>query len=61
MEAMRTGSLPVYKKPTRDCHRDSSFFNMCQLHEQDADWEEFRDAVFLKRDPYDRYRMLKSA
>ena len=60
-EAFRTGLLPLYKNPTRDCHWDCSFFNMCQLHEQDADWKEFRNAVFLKRDPYDRYRMLKSA
>lgn len=57
----REGSLPVIKNPTRDCHWDCAFFNMCQLHEQGSDWEELRDAVFLKRDPYDRYRMLKSA
>lgn len=61
MEGMRNGSLPLYKNPTRDCHWDCSFFNMCQLHEQNVDWEEFRDAVFIVRDPYDRYRMLKSA
>lgn len=61
MEGMRSGDLPLFKNPTRDCHWDCSFFNMCQLHEQDSDWEEFRDAVFIKRDPYDRYRMLKSA
>lgn len=61
MEGMRSGDLPLFKNPTRDCSWDCSFFNMCQLHEQNVDWEEFRDAVFIKRDPYDRYRMLKSA
>ena len=61
MNAMRTGDLPLYKNSNRDCHWDCMFFNMCQLHEQNVDWEEFRDAVFMVRDPYDRYRMLKSA
>ncbi len=61
MDGYRSGALPVIKNVTRDCHWDCSFFNMCQLHEQGAEWEEFRDAVFLKRDPYDRYRTLKSA
>ena len=61
MEQFRTGALPLYKTPTRDCEWDCQFFNMCQLHDQGSDWEEFRDAVFLVRDPYDRYRMLKSA
>lgn len=60
-EKYRTGELPLTKTPTRDCSWDCAFFNMCQLHEQGTDWEEFRDAVFLVRDPYDRYRMLKSA
>ena len=57
----RDGTLPVTKTPTRDCEWDCAFYNMCLLHEQSGDWTEFRDAVFLKRDPYDRYRMLKSA
>ena len=61
MEGMRTGALPLYKNPTRDCEWDCQFFNLCQLHEQGQDYEEFRDAVFIKRDPYDRYRTLKSA
>lgn len=60
-DAYRNGQLPVIKNPTRDCAWDCAFFNMCQLHEQQQDWEEFRDAVFMVRDPYDRYRMLKSA
>lgn len=61
MAQFRSGALPLYKNPTRDCHWDCSFFNMCQLHEQGTDWEEFRNSVFLVRDPYDRYRTLKSA
>lgn len=61
MEQFRTGSLPLYKTPTRDCEWDCEFFNMCQLHEQGQDYEEFRNAVFKRLDPYDRYRTLKSA
>ena len=61
MEGYRSGALPVIKNVTRDCPWDCPFFNMCMLHEQGAEWEEFRDAVFLVRDPYDRYRTLKSA
>lgn len=61
MERFRDGSLPLFKNPTRDCHWDCAFFNMCQLHDQESDWEEFRDAVFRVMDPYDRYRMLKSS
>lgn len=61
MEQFREGTLPLYKNPTRDCHWDCAFFNMCQLHDQSSDWEEFRDAVFMRRDPYDRYRLLKSS
>jgi diadenosine tetraphosphatase ApaH/serine/threonine PP2A family protein phosphatase len=59
--AYDTGLLPLVKNTTRDCSWDCQFFNMCQLHEQQADWVDFRDAVFMKRDPYDRYRLLKSA
>jgi hypothetical protein len=59
--AYDSGALPLIKNTTRDCSWDCPFYNMCLLHEQQQDWEQFRDAVYLKRDPYDRYRMLKSA
>lgn len=62
MERFRTGEQVPYKNPTRDCSWDCPFYNMCELHEEGgADWQEFRDAVFTRLDPYDRYRMLKSA
>lgn len=56
-----TGGKLLYKNPTVDCSWDCQFREMCELHEQDADWEEFRDARFVVRDPYDRYRLRKSA
>lgn len=61
MEAFRSGEVKPYKNPTRDCSWDCPFFNMCMLHDQGAAYEDFRDSVFMVRDPYDRYRMLKSA
>jgi hypothetical protein len=57
----RTGELAVTKTPTKDCVW-CPFFQMCQLHESDADWKEFRDAMFTRRDPYADHRLaLKSA
>lgn len=61
MNMYRDGQLELIKTGTRDCHWDCAFFNMCQLHEQTTDWQEFRDAVFIVRNPYDRYKLAKSA
>ena len=62
MEAIRSGQLKIIKTPTMDCPWDCAFFAMCQLHESDADWKEYRDAMFHKRDPYTDHRLaLKSA
>jgi hypothetical protein len=61
MERFRSGEIDLYKNPTRDCSWDCPFFNMCMLHDQGADWDEFKDGVFMVRDPYDRYRLRKSA
>jgi hypothetical protein len=45
-----------------DCSWDCPFFAMCQLHETDADWEEYRDAMFHRIDPYSDHRLaIKSA
>lgn len=55
------GPSSLYKNPTRDCEWDCPFYNMCQLHDAgSADWTEFRDAVFIRRDPYERYRKSAS-
>jgi hypothetical protein len=57
MDAVRFGDLPVYKNPTKDCSWDCGFYQMCLLHESGGpDWEEYRDAVFTKRDPYADHR-----
>src|SRR6478736_611391 len=52
MEAMRNGTLPIYKRPTRDCSWRCEFYKMCMLDEAGADVEEYKEAVYRKRDPY---------
>jgi hypothetical protein len=56
MEKFRSGELPIIKNPTKDCSWDCAFYDMCLLHERGDDWEEYRDAVMVKGDPYEPYR-----
>lgn len=56
MNAVRNGLLPITKTPTQDCSWDCSFFEMCQLKQAGVDWEDFRDAVYVVRDPYEDHR-----
>lgn len=56
MDEMRKGNLPLYKNPTKDCSWDCDFFDMCELQESTPDWEEYRDAMFVVRDPYADHR-----
>lgn len=55
--AYRSGSLPIIKTPGEHCAW-CPFREMCELHEQRASWEEFRDAVFFVRDPYADHRKV---
>lgn len=52
MEAIRNGTLPITKNPTKDCKWDCPFFEMCELHESGGDWKDFRDAGYARSDPY---------
>lgn len=55
MAKMRSGEIPLYKNPTRDCSWDCSFFNACILHEQGGDFDEFLRAAYKRQDPYMRH------
>lgn len=55
MNAVRYGNLPVIKNPTMECSW-CDFFNMCELDEQNADIEEFKEAAYTVRDPYLAHR-----
>lgn len=61
MNEFRSGSLALYKNPTRDCSWDCPMYNLCELDERQQDVKEFREAVFNVEDPYGRYRLRKSA
>lgn len=61
MQLVRAGILPVTKNPTKDCAYDCPFLNMCQLHEANDDWQDFRDAVFIVEDPYAAHRRKSAA
>lgn len=56
MEWMREDPDRLYKTPTRDCSWDCSFFNMCELQERQADWQEFKSMAFKQVDPYADHR-----
>jgi hypothetical protein len=56
MEAYREGWLPLIKRTTRDCQWDCSLYNMCLLHEGGSDWQEYRDSMYHRQDPYADHR-----
>jgi hypothetical protein len=56
MGLIREGYMSPMKTPTRDCSWDCSFYELCLLHEDGQDWEEFRDALFRVEDPYADHR-----
>ena len=56
MDLFRADKSMLYKNPTRDCSWDCAFFNMCELHERQSDWQEFRDMAFVVQDPYADHR-----
>lgn len=56
MDAVRRRLLPIIKNPTQSCKWDCPFFAMCELQEAGDDWREYRDAMYVKRDPYADHR-----
>ena len=52
MSEAEKGKLPIYKHPTRDCSWDCAFYDVCELHETGADWEEMMKLTMVKWDPY---------
>lgn len=61
MEAMRTRALPLYKSPGMNTCGGCDFKNMCELHEQNADWKEFRAEMYDVRDVYADHRKSADA
>lgn len=55
MQAVRDGLVPIVKNPSRDC-AFCEFKQMCELQEQQGDWEEFKRLAYRVQDPYLNYR-----
>lgn len=55
LQAMRDGTLPVTKSPTKECSF-CEFYSMCELQERGGNWEEFRDMTYQVKDPYADHR-----
>lgn len=56
MRAVRNGRLPILKNPTVDCGWQCDFKGLCEIDENNGDYEYFRDTVFEKHDPYADHR-----
>lgn len=56
MRRFETGEQEMYKTSSWNCSWDCQFFQMCELHEQTPDWEDYRDMVMRRRDPYADHR-----
>jgi len=63
MVAVRDGRMAAYKSPgtgypSQQCNA-CPFFDICELHEIDADWESLRDASMTTWDPYDAHEIAE--
>jgi Zierdtviridae exonuclease len=56
MELARRGATPLLLNPTRDCHWDCRFYEMCELKQNGGNWEDFRDLKYRQEDPYADHR-----
>jgi hypothetical protein len=60
MRSFRDGELPVFKTPgtLHNPHcRWCDYRDMCELHEQGANWEELRDATMASWEPYSQHEI----
>lgn len=58
MQAIKDGTFEPTKNQGflgENCKR-CDFYEMCELHEQGADWQEFADNFLVQRDPYADHR-----
>jgi hypothetical protein len=56
MALLEAGLLSVRKSPNRDTCAFCEFKDMCELHETQAGWVEYRNAMFRSTDPYEDHR-----
>lgn len=56
MERFRNKDLRPFKNPSNDTCPSCPFREMCELEERGDEWIEYRDAMYVTKDPYLRYR-----
>lgn len=56
IQALDDEYLPVIKSPSLRTCGGCDYKQMCELEEQGADWEEYRDLAFTTEDPYADHR-----
>lgn len=59
MNAMREGTLPLFKNPTKDCTWDCDFYDLCLADEQGANLDLLKQAAYRVEDPYAAHREEK--
>lgn len=57
MQQYREGKLPITINPTKDCHWECEFVDVCELREMGEDWESMLHHEFVPGDPYEDYEM----
>ena len=55
MQMIDAGILEPLKTITSDCSWQCDFFDMCELHERGADWQEYRKLEMTTWDPYEAH------
>lgn len=55
MHMIDEGILEPIKSITSDCTWQCDFFDMCELHERGADWQEYRRLEMTTWDPYEAH------
>lgn len=55
MQMVDDGTLPPLKTITSDCSWQCDFFEMCELHERGADWQEYKRLAMTTWDPYEAH------
>jgi hypothetical protein len=50
----RAGKLNIYKNPSDHCYW-CQFFDMCEVHETDSDWESMKEELYIVGNPYEVY------
>ena len=61
MDRMRHDPELLYKNPTQDCTWDCSHFLMCELHERQADYQDYKALAYHVEDPYADHREAVSS